>query len=145
MQSGDGKRKVTRVAAYCLVVQDDRILLCRISAAVPNAVGKWTLPGGGIDFGEDPKDAAVRETLEETGLNVRLTELVDINSLVLDGSSERFHGLRVVYRAEVASGELTCEIDGSTDECGWFTVEEAQRLPLVDLARSGIKLAFREE
>ena len=127
-----------RVAGYCLIVQDGRILLCRISEEVTGAAGKWTLPGGGIDFGEHPQDAAVREVFEETGLRVRVTELVEIDSVVF-GSS---HGLRVIYRAEVVGGEMCCEVEGSTDECGWFTPEQALELPLVSLARLGIERAF---
>jgi 8-oxo-dGTP diphosphatase len=45
-----------RVSAYALLVQDQKILLCRISEQVPMAAGRWTLPGGGIDFGEHPAD-----------------------------------------------------------------------------------------
>ena len=129
-----------RVAGYCLIVQYGRILLCRISEEVAGAAGKWTLPGGGIDFGEHPQDAAVREVFEETGLRVRVTEFVDIDSVVF-GSS---HGLRVIYRAEVVGGEMCCEVEGSTDECGWFTPGEALQLPLVSLARLGIERAFGE-
>ena len=55
------KRQITRVAAYGLMLQDDSMMLCRISGAVPNYKGQWTLPGGGLDFGEDPADAVVRE------------------------------------------------------------------------------------
>ena len=127
-----------RVAGYCLIVQDGRILLCRISEEIAGAAGKWTLPGGGIDFGEHPQDAAVREVFEETGLRVRVLELVEIDSVVF-GSSQ---GLRVIYRAEVVGGEMCCEVEGSTDECGWFTPEQALQLPLVSLARLGIERAF---
>jgi ADP-ribose pyrophosphatase YjhB (NUDIX family) len=127
-----------RVAGYCLIVNDGRILLCRISPAITGAAGKWTLPGGGIDFGEHPKDAAKREVLEETGLQVRITEFVDIDSVVF----EDVQGLRVIYKAEVVAGEMCCEVDGSTDQCGWFTPDEASRLPLVSLARVGIEKAF---
>ena len=80
----------------------------------------------------------MREVYEETGLRVRVTELVDIDSVVF-GSSQ---GLRVIYRAEVVGGEMCCEVEGSTDECGWFTPEKARELPLVSLARLGIERAF---
>ena len=61
---GPPDRHVTRVAAYALCKRDGRILLCRIGPGPWTAVGRWTLPGGGIDFGEPPADAALRELTE---------------------------------------------------------------------------------
>src|SRR5207249_3935346 len=58
----------TRVGGYALCTDDDgRVLLARLSA-IEVDVGAWTLPGGGIDFGEHPDDAVIRELAEETGL-----------------------------------------------------------------------------
>ncbi|MEO1088763.1 MAG: NUDIX domain-containing protein, partial [Acidobacteriota bacterium] len=51
----------TRLAAYAVIVEDNRLLLCRISPQIPAHAGKWTLPGGGLDFGETPEAAVVRE------------------------------------------------------------------------------------
>ena len=113
------KPQRTRVAAYGLVTgglvtdgsgaenngpddesataADKRILLCRISPALPRWVGQWTLPGGGIDFGEDPKDAMVREVEEETGLIVVPKDVATIDSLYADDPHEEFHGVRILY------------------------------------------------
>jgi ADP-ribose pyrophosphatase YjhB (NUDIX family) len=109
---------------------------------LPNDAGKWTLPGGGLDFGEDPKNASVREVLEETGLQVQLSALVAVNSNVVEADGITYHSIRIIHRAEVIGGELTFEADGSTDMCGWFTREEASVLPLVGLAKTGLELAF---
>ena len=73
-------RQVTRVSAYGLILLESRILLCRISNHLPLDAGFWTLPGGGIDFGEDPADAMVREVHEETGLIVRPLAIAGIDS-----------------------------------------------------------------
>lgn len=57
----------TRLGGYALCRDDaDRILLARLSA-IEVDVGAWTLPGGGLDFGEDPADGVLRELEEETG------------------------------------------------------------------------------
>ena len=52
--------EVTRISAYGLLRDADRILLCRLSQGVAGA-GMWTLPGGGIEFGEHPEAAMIRE------------------------------------------------------------------------------------
>ena len=57
---------------------------------------------------------------------------------------EAFHNIRLVYRVDVTGGQLRDEVDGSTDRAGWFTRDEAAGLTLVDLAETGIRLAFAE-
>ncbi|MFD6139902.1 NUDIX hydrolase [Promicromonospora sp. NPDC060271] len=131
-----------RVAAYAVITDDQgRMLLPHWSE---HAHSGWTMPGGGLDPGEDPADAAVREVLEETGYHVELDGLLGIDSFVIPAAervrpSERpVQALRIVYRAHVTGGELRVEEDGTTDDVAWHTPEEIDaldRVPLVDLSR----------
>jgi 8-oxo-dGTP diphosphatase len=136
------KQQITRIAAYGLIVQERRILLCRISNLLPKDAGYWTLPGGGIDFGEAPVDAMRREVAEESGLVVRPCALAAVDSLTIEEKDRAFHAIRIIYHAEIVGGARRNEVDGSTDQCAWWSYAEAQRLPLVDLAIVGLKLAF---
>ena len=135
-------QQITRVSAYGLILQDGRILLCRISDHLPLDAGLWTLPGGGIDFGEDPADAMVREVREETGLIVCPLEIAGIDSFFVKEEDRAFHGIRIIYRTEIAGGTLQHEVDGTTDLCAWWSHEEAQQLPLVSLVATGLEMAF---
>ena len=132
--------QVTRIAAYGLIVDADRLLLCRISSQLPDLAGSWTLPGGGLEFGEDPVDAMIREVREETGLIVRPDGLAGIDSLHLERDGRAFHGLRVIYFAEITGGELRNETHGTTDLCAWHPTREAAGLPVVDLVHRGLEL-----
>ena len=138
-------RQVTRVSAYGLILLESRILLCRISNHLPLDAGFWTLPGGGIDFGEDPADAMVREVHEETGLIVRPLAITGIDSFYVREAEREFHGIRIIYRTEVVGGALRYEVDGTTDLCAWWSLEEARGLPIVNLVSAGLELAFPQE
>ncbi|MDZ7685517.1 MAG: NUDIX domain-containing protein [Gammaproteobacteria bacterium] len=64
------KPRVTRIAAYGIVIDNDHILLCRLSDYLAHA-GMWTLPGGGLESGEHPETGIGARVEEETGLIVR--------------------------------------------------------------------------
>jgi len=127
----------TRVAAYALVQDaDGRVLLCHIAPSV--GVGDiWTLPGGGVDFGEPPAEAVLRELTEETGLHGELGRLVDVSDRLFGGGdgTTRLHAIRIVYAVRITGGSLRDEVDGSTDTCRWVSAEEARDLPLGELAK----------
>ena|SRR5688572_24407239 len=129
-----------RVSSYALIGQDERILLCRISHQIPMNAGQWTLPGGGLDFGEPPDVAAIREVREETGLEVRITALAAVEAELFEFPDSRMHVVRVLYHAEVVGGSLVNETEGSTDLAKWFTKTEADALPIVGVAKRGIEL-----
>ncbi len=65
-----------KLVAGCFVVDGGRVLLIR--RGIEPAVGKWTFPGGYVDFGENSADAAVRETREEVGMRVALGPLLGV-------------------------------------------------------------------
>lgn len=138
----------TRLGAYSLCLDEqDRLLLARLSP-VEVEVGAWTLPGGGVDFGEHPDAAALRELEEETGLLGEIEGVAGIFSHVYEKSrwarGADLHFLGIVYRVRVVGGELRDEIDGSTDRCAWFARHDLG-LPdvrLVYLARFGAGLAW---
>jgi ADP-ribose pyrophosphatase YjhB (NUDIX family) len=82
----------------------------------------------------------MREVEEETGLRVRIKSLVAIDSIHDTSGEQDFHGLRIIYRAEVVGGSLRHEACGSTDCCAWHELDAVPNLPLVDLAMGGLRL-----
>lgn len=140
--------QVTRIAAYALCVDEaDRILLARLSYPEVYA-GWWTLPGGGIDFGEMPSEAVLRELTEETGLTGEVESLAGVESWVRRGPSpggiaDEYQAIQVIYRVRVTGGTLTDETDGSTDGAAWLTPAELAEIQIVDLVEAGLRILGR--
>ncbi|MET7714510.1 NUDIX hydrolase [Streptomyces sp. NPDC005407] len=132
-----------RVAAYAVCVQEDEILLARWVAR--DGVKKWTLPGGGMDHGEDPLDTVVREVEEETGYTAEMTTLLGLDSIRRRyprnlGRFADFQGLRIVYEGRITGGELRHETNGSTDLAAWHPLAAVTGLERVELVDIGLEL-----
>lgn len=102
-----------KVAAAALVEREGKVLLVR-RVNVPER-GKWSLPAGFVDRGEDPRRAAERECLEETGLVVRVADLLEV---VYGAEHPAGADLVLIYRAEIAGGDVEARDDA--DAAGFF-------------------------
>ena len=119
------------MAAYAVIVRDERILLSRLAERISRDE-LWTLPGGGLDHGEDPRDAVIREIHEETGLDAVVGEQARVYSAHMpharrDGRRSDYHALRIVYDAWVAPDApepRVLEVDGSTVEAAWHPLRD---------------------
>lgn len=139
--------QVQRVAAYALVVRAGQILLTRLAPRVTTEE-LWTLPGGGVEHGEDPRDAVLREVSEETGLDVTIDERARTFSQHLPhtwrkGRRVDAHSLRIVYDGWVpldAPLPRVLEVDGSTAEAAWQPIERVLdgSVPTVGLVREAL-------
>lgn len=101
----------------------------------------WTLPGGGLEFGEHPEEGMVREVQEETGLNVRPVNLLGINSFTRERSQDSFQSIQIMYNTNIISGSLRHEEQGTTDMCKWHSVEKLGGLETVDLVDAALSMA----
>ncbi|WP_087015158.1 NUDIX hydrolase [Leucobacter sp. 7(1)] len=133
-----------RVAAYAVVERRGKILLTHWRRGHLHG---WTLPGGGLEDGEDPRVAVVREVMEETGLEARVGKLLGVDSRVMvreevpAGSDPELHTIRIVYRASVKDGPLQNEVDGSSDEARWVPIKDLGSLRTLSLVQTGLRMA----
>ena len=137
----------TRVAAYALCRDGTgRVLLCHIAPSVV-AGDLWTLPGGGLDFGEAPSTAVVRELAEETGYRGQVERLLDVDDRLFHDmhGTGRMHAIRIVYRVQITGGTLRDEPDGSTDTCRWFDPAATEALRLGELARRALARLWADD
>lgn len=138
--------RTQRVAAYVVITRDDQILLCRLSPRVTDRE-LWHLPGGGVDHGEHPAEAVVREVWEETGLSVVVREEVRVDSAQVGETGER-HALRLFYDGALVDPNDPAndhprvqEVDGSTMDARWFPIADvrAGALPLTAAAQFALE------
>jgi ADP-ribose pyrophosphatase YjhB (NUDIX family) len=111
-----------KVASIVFIEQNNRVLLVR--RAMNPERGKWALPAGYIDDGEDPRAAAIREVHEETGLEIEITRLVDVQI----GPGSLGASIVIIYAAIVICGTARGQDDA--DAVLWYAASD----PLPELA-----------
>ncbi|MGH8794331.1 MAG: NUDIX hydrolase [Stackebrandtia sp.] len=128
----DEIEKTQRFAAYGLVRRADEILMVSVGRDIASSRRAWMLPGGGVEHGEHPEEAAVREVAEETGLHSRVDKLLHAGSdhRMLSPNID-YHCLYVVYAMTVLGGELTVEIDGTTRLPAWIPIPALPASPVL--------------
>jgi ADP-ribose pyrophosphatase YjhB (NUDIX family) len=108
--------------------------------------GRWCLPGGHFEPGEDVAEACVREMHEETGLEVRVVRLIGVYSspnTVLDyGERDRFQVVALNFEVGTVGGQLG--LSDETTEVGYFTVDEIADLDLLEHHRPRVADAFAD-
>ena len=130
--------------AVAVMVRDDdgRLLLVR-----NRDDGLWQTVGGGMDPGEQPADAAVREAYEETGLHIEPTRVIGVYGgpqLCLtypNGDIVSYVGIAFAARV-VGGSERPC--DDEVDRLGWFDRTQALALPMAPHTRAMIEDAFAD-
>ncbi|MGY0386577.1 NUDIX domain-containing protein [Nocardioides sp. WG-D5] len=133
----------TRVAAYAVIIDAGRILLSWFNGNHRTEPG-WTLPGGGVDYGEQMPAAVRREVKEETGYDVEVGAPLTTNvyAVPFEPGRRPYQSTRVIFEARIVGGELgTLEVDGTTDFAEWVPLEKAAQVPesAADIVRLGIE------
>jgi 8-oxo-dGTP diphosphatase len=120
-----------KVAAVTVTLVDKRIVL--VKRSISPGYGKWVIPGGFVDRGETLEEAAIRETLEETNLKVRIISLLNVYSY--PGSTV----IVVAYQAEAVSG-----VPAACDESLELTLCPYEEIPWSELAFPSTRDALKD-
>lgn len=126
------------ITVRAIIKQDDKILLLRRSGGNPQFDHLYELPGGKVDFGEDPKAALQREVTEETGLELLTMQLSDVYSR-LDSSDPQKHFIALVFWSSVRQGEHI-KLDEEHDKYSWKKLSEIQLNEITDFTRIELQL-----
>jgi 8-oxo-dGTP diphosphatase len=125
------------VVKIVLYDKDNNILLLQRSAQSPRPHG-WDFPGGGVDKGEDPSAAVIRETLEETDIRISSPKLLTTYHGHIDASEYVALG----YSALV--DDTSVQLSWEHEDYQWTTIDEASHVELPQLHKTIFK-AFKDE
>jgi ADP-ribose pyrophosphatase YjhB (NUDIX family) len=126
------------VAVGAIVVENGRVLMAR--RGKEPSYGLWSVPGGAVHLGEDLKTAARREIREELGVEVELTDVIELLERVTRDAEGRvqYHYVIVDYLARLASGEPRPSPEAL--EVRWIAPEE---FPQFEMTRGTAEILLR--
>jgi len=137
----------THLGVYGVLKKGDRVLLIRKGRG-PHT-GKWDLPGGTVEFGEEPYATLVREFEEETGIKQLKGTIRTALSYTLvhpfQGELEELHHIGIIYNVELPDGLAGIKEDGDGEDslgAQWIAVKELPNLPVTPLVE---RLLVRNE
>jgi len=130
------------VGVGAIIIEDDRVLL--VKRGHPPLAGEWSIPGGVLEVGETLREAAIREAMEETGLEVEPSDLLGVYERVLRDADERtlYHYVLIDFLCSRISGEP--HPAGDADEAQWFTQAEVAKLVLPKDTAEVVMLGFNK-
>lgn len=127
------------VGVGALIFNDEgKLLLAKRGPKAKNERGKWEIPGGGVEFGETLEQALKREIKEELNLTIKVGELLQVFDHILP--DEKQHWVSPTYICTVESGKPKIMEPEKCDEFGWFTLNEAEKLPLSVITAEDVKI-----
>lgn len=105
-----------RIGVGIVITRDDQVLLIRRDSV--HGSGTWSTPGGHLDHGETPEECAVREAMEETGVEVGGVRFLAITNDLFD--EEAKHYVTIWMEGEYRSGEATLGAAHEMSDVRWF-------------------------
>jgi mutator protein MutT len=123
----NGNDPWTVVGVGVILIEEGRILLVR-RGREPGK-GLWAVPGGKVEWGEPMRQAAAREVVEETGLEVEVGEVMWVGEVIEDA----YHIVLVDFAGRVVGGQMVASDDA--DEVRWVDLDVVDDLPLTPTMR----------
>lgn len=123
-----------------VVIRDGRALL--IKRGGPPLQGQWSIPGGTLELGESLQEGVRRELLEETGIEVKVLDLIEVFDRIFRDASGKiqYHFVIVDYLCEALSGEASPASD--VTHTAWVTQEDLQAYNLTEAATRVLTRAY---
>lgn len=119
------------IIVHGLINRQNKYLYTKRRPTAKFAPGQWDTPGGSLEFGETPEEGLIRETMEETGLEIKVLKPLAVYSKVVPELNKQF--INLIYQCEYLAGEVILN-DEHTDFV-WLQLDQINSLNLVDYMR----------
>lgn len=129
------------VGVGAVIVHDGRVVI--VQRGTEPLKGQWSIPGGALEIGETLRQCAVREALEETGLQVEAGEVLEVFDAIYrepDGRIQ-YHYVLIDFACRLVSGEL--KAGGDAVQAKWGALEELKNYEMAETAKKVIAKALR--
>jgi mutator protein MutT len=121
-----------RIAVRAIIREDEKVLLLRRSTGRPSILGKYELPGGKLEYGEQPEDALVRYIKDEAGLVTRTAQLFDVMTYI-DHDDRDLQYVLILYLVSLESAKV--EMSANYDRYIWKKMIDVQQDELTESAK----------
>lgn len=118
------------------------IFITKRGKKAKNEIGKWEIPGGGVEFGETLQNALKREIKEENDIQIEIIELLGVYDHIIP--DEKQHWVSPTFICRLVKGIPKILEPEKCDEIGLFTLEEAQKLDLSLITKYDIGLLIKK-
>lgn len=130
--------KTIRIGVGAVIFRDDHVLLIRRGKAPFK--GQWSIPGGGLEFGEKLEEGVRREVREETAVEVEITALIGVFEALPEDAGQLTHTVMIDYLGEWISGEPIAGDDAQAAE--FAEIDEAMARLSWDETRRALQMAL---
>lgn len=123
-----------RIAVRAIIRKDEKTLLLRRANGRQTILGKYELPGGKLDYGEQPEDALARYLHDEAGLTIQTAQLFDVLTYV-DHDDRDMQYVFILYLVSLGVGGAKVALSQNYDHYIWKRVSDIQQGELTESAK----------
>jgi len=133
-----------RIAVRALVRKDDKTLLLRRANGRPSILGQYELPGGKMEYGEQPEDALRRYLHDDAGVHIQTAQLFDVVTYI-DHDDRDIQYAVIVYTVGLAEGHHDIHLGSNYNRYEWSKLSELQHIEITDLTELLLGIVQQEK
>lgn len=140
MEKGENKEKDQLIVGVSALITNSANEILIIARSLTDSMpGVWETPGGGLDMGEDPHDAVIREVKEEVGLDVEIKNVLDVIPDANEKNNIKRFLLQIFYAADLVNSNQTVTLSPEHSDYRWVKPEELKDVNTSPLLKNLLK------